>query len=151
MKTIGILVAAIGVLSLALPSPSSAQRGMKCRGSGGWGPGSQYQRMYDTKTVDSINAVIVSMDSTLPMKGMSPGIHALVIVSNEEISVHLGPAWYLENQDADLKPGDSVRVIGSRITIEGKPAIIAAEIRKGKEVLGLRDKAGFPAWSGWRR
>jgi len=151
MKTMGILVAAIGVLSLALPSQSSAQRGMKWRGSGGWGPGSQYQRMYDPKSVDTIRTEIISIDSVLPMKGMSPGIHLLVKADSEEIPVHLGPAWYVENQDVDLEPGDTIRVVGSRITLEGKPAIIATEIRKGKEVLKLRDKDGFPAWSGWRR
>jgi hypothetical protein len=34
---------------------------------------------------------------------------------------------------------------------EGKPAIIAAEVKKDDEVLTLRDASGFPAWSGWRR
>jgi hypothetical protein len=37
------------------------------------------------------------------------------------------------------------------VTFEGKPAIIAAEIKKGDETLRLRDDAGVPAWSGWRR
>jgi hypothetical protein len=43
-----------------------------------------------------------------------------------------------------------VEVKGSRITFEGKPAIIAAEIKKGEETLKLRDENGFPVWSGWR-
>jgi len=38
-----------------------------------------------------------------------------------------------------------------RITFDGKPAIVAAEIKKGEETLILRDKSGFPVWSGWRR
>jgi hypothetical protein len=44
-----------------------------------------------------------------------------------------------------------VEVKGSRVTFEGKPAIIAAEVKKGDEVLKLRDENGFPMWSGWRR
>ncbi len=44
-----------------------------------------------------------------------------------------------------------IEVKGSRITFAGKPAIIAAEIKKGEQILTLRDKNGFPAWSGWRR
>jgi hypothetical protein len=40
---------------------------------------------------------------------------------------------------------------GSRITFGVKPAIIAAEVKKGDEVLKLRDDSGFPVWSGWRR
>lgn len=48
-------------------------------------------------------------------------------------------------------PGDKVEVTGSRITFQDKPAIIAAEVKKGDEILKLRDGNGFPAWAGWRR
>lgn len=41
--------------------------------------------------------------------------------------------------------------MGSRISFEGNPAIIAAEVKKGDEVLKLRDEKGVPFWSGWRR
>jgi hypothetical protein len=40
--------------------------------------------------------------------------------------------------------------MGSRITYEGKPAIIAAEVKKGDEVLRLRDEKGIPVWAGRR-
>ncbi len=82
---------------------------------------------------------------------MSAGIHMNVKTDKETISVHLGPSWYLENQDLKIEPKDKVEVKGSKIMFDGKPAIIAAEVRKGDEVLRLRDDAGFPVWSGWRR
>jgi hypothetical protein len=44
-----------------------------------------------------------------------------------------------------------VEVRGSRVTMGGKPVIIAAEVRKGDAVLTLRDDQGVPMWSGWRR
>jgi hypothetical protein len=50
-----------------------------------------------------------------------------------------------------IEPKDKVEVTGSRITFDGKPAIIAAEVKKGDEALKLRDDNGFPVWSGWRR
>jgi hypothetical protein len=46
---------------------------------------------------------------------------------------------------------NKVEVKGSRITFGGKPVIIAAEVKKGDEVLKLRDDAGFPVWIAWRR
>ena len=52
---------------------------------------------------------------------------------------------------AEPSPKDSVEIKGSRVTFEGKPAIIAAEVKKGGETLTLRDDAGLPVWSGWRR
>jgi hypothetical protein len=42
-------------------------------------------------------------------------------------------------------------VRGSRITFEGKPAIIAAQVKKGDRSLTLRDDSGVPAWSGQGR
>jgi hypothetical protein len=82
---------------------------------------------------------------------MSSGVHLMLKTEKEAISVHLGPAWYIENQDVKIEPKDSVEIKGSRVTFGGKPAIIAAEVKKGGETLTLRDDAGLPVWSGWRR
>jgi hypothetical protein len=50
-----------------------------------------------------------------------------------------------------IQPKDTVEVKGSRVTVQGQPALIAAEVKKGDEVLKLRDEAGIPMWAGWRR
>ncbi len=133
-------------LSLAQP-----RGGMMWRGSGGWGPGSQYNRIYDPKAVETISGEVTKLDRITPAQGMSGGIHMTVKTDKETISVHLGPSWYIENQDVKIEPKDKVEVKGSRITFGGKPAIIATEVRKGNEVLTLRDESGFPAWMAWRR
>ena len=146
----------VGLMALAfclVSSDSFAQRGpgMMWRGSGGWGPGTQYNRVYDPKTVETISGEITVVDRITPAKGMSGGVHMNVKTDKETISVHLGPGFYIENQDVKLQAKDKVEVKGSRITFDGKPAIIAAEVKKGEEVLKLRDDAGFPVWIGWRR
>ena len=146
----GALALAVGLMS----SDGFAQRGpggMMWRGSGGWGPGTQYNRMYDPKTVETISGEITIVDRITPAKGMAGGVHMNVKTDKETISVHLGPAFYIENQDVKLQPKDKVEVKGSRITFDGKPAIISAEVKKGDELLKLRDDAGFPVWIGWRR
>ncbi|MBI3949498.1 MAG: DNA-binding protein [Acidobacteria bacterium] len=150
MKKIGTFIAVISILGLLLATESLAQKG-KWKGSGGWGMGTQYGRLYDPKTVETIHGEVVSVDRMTPMKGMYYGIHLMVKTDKEVISVHLGPGWYIENQDIRIEPKDKVEIRGSRITFEGKPAIIAAEVKKGEEILKLRDETGFPAWSGWRR
>lgn len=121
------------------------------RGSRGWGPQAEYNRMYDPKTVETISGQVLSREKLTPMKGMSGGIHILLKTEKESISVHLGPSWYIENQDTTIQVKDQIQVKGSRVTFEGKPAIIAAEVMKGDQQLKLRDENGFPAWSGWRR
>ncbi len=138
------------IFSLFLSSVVFAQEGIQWRGGGGWGKGTSYDRMYDPKTVATITGEVVSIDKITPMKGMGYGVHLMVKTDKETISVHLGPGWYIENQDAEIKPKDRVEVTGSRVTFEGEPAIIAAEVKKGDEVLKLRNEKGIPYWSGWR-
>jgi len=91
------------------------------------------------------------VERLFPRPGMSAGVHLLVDTGKERLSVHLGPEWYIERQDVPLERGDTIEVKGSRISFEGKPALVAAEVRKGADVLKLRDDAGVPVWSGWRR
>lgn len=151
MKKIGTLLTVVSILTLVFAAESLAQRGMKWEGSGGWGMGSEYGRMYDPKTVETVSGEVVSVDKITPAKGMSYGVHLTLKTGKETIPVHLGPGWYIEKQDTKIEPKDKVEVKGSRVTYEGKPAIIAAEVKKGDEVLKLRDENGIPVWSGWRR
>ena len=144
-------IAIVGILVTAVSSFAQPRPGTMWRGSGGWGPGSQYNKMYDPKAVETISGEVTKVDRITPAKGMSGGVHMLVKTDKETVSVHLGPSWYIENQDVKIEPKDKVEVKGSRVTFGGKPALIASEVRKGNEVLTLRDEAGFPAWMAWRR
>ena len=146
-----IAMAAVAVFLAAVSSFAQPRQGMMWRGSGGWGPGSPYNKMYDPKAVETISGEVTAVDRITPVKGMSGGVHMNVKTDKETISVHLGPSFYIENQDVKLQAKDKVEVKGSRITFDGKPAIIAMEVKKGDEVLKLRDDAGFPVWAGWRR
>jgi hypothetical protein len=125
--------------------------GQPWSGSGGWGIKGSYQRMYNPATVETLSGEVVSVEKITPKKGMQSGIHLILKTSKETIPVHLGPAWFIERLDAKIEKGDKVEVKGSRVTVSGKPAIIAAEVKKGESVLVLRDSAGVPVWSGWRR
>ena len=153
MKRMSLVFAIVmaGFLAFAGLSFAQPRGGMMWRGSGGWGPGTPYNKMYDPKTVETINGEVISVDRITPNKGMAGGVHMNVKTDKETVSVHLGPSWYMENQDVKIAPKDKVEVKGAKITFAGKPAIIAAEVKKGDEVLKLRDDSGFPVWSGWRR
>jgi hypothetical protein len=144
-------LAGLTMLSLVTSPEVMAQKGVSWKGGGGWGAGTPYGRLYNPQTVETISGEVTSVDRITPMKGMHYGVHAVVKTDKETISVHLGPGWYIENQDVKIAPKDTVEVRGSRITLEGKPALIAAEVKKGDDVLMLRDASGAPVWSGWRR
>ncbi len=153
MKTCLKILTSVLVVFLvaALTTTVFAAPWQNWRGSGGWGMGGSYQRMYNPATVETISGEITAIDKVTPMKGMSYGIHLTVKTDKETVSVMLGPGWYIERLDTKLAKGDKIELKGSRITYEGKPAIIAAEVKKGDAVLKLRDDNGVPVWAGWRR
>lgn len=151
MKHAGFVILFLSVLGLILPQESIAQRGMKARGSGGWGMASPYGRMYDLKTVETIQGEVISVERITPMTGMAYGVHLMVRTGNGILSIHLGPEWYLEKQDFMVAPKDRVEITGSRVTFNDEPAIIASTLRRGDDTLQLRNENGVPFWSGWRR
>jgi hypothetical protein len=133
----GLLGAAIAV---AQPGPGR-----------GAGRGSA-TRMYDPATVETLNGVVERVEQVKGMGGGGgSGIHLLLKTDKEEIPVLLGPSWYVEKQSLAFAPQDRVEVRGSRTSYEGKPAIVAAEVKKGDQVLKLRDTAGVPLWRGQGR
>jgi hypothetical protein len=92
MQRMGVAAAIAATFGLLLALAAGAQPGMRWRGSGGWGPGSQYNRMYDPKTVETIRGEVVSVETFTPMSGMSGGVHLMVKTDRETVSVHLDPA-----------------------------------------------------------
>ncbi len=149
MKTRHLVL--VTLVSIVSAPQLFAQAEPRWRGSGGWGAGGSYSRIYDAKTVETVTGEVVSVGRFTPSKAMGYGIHLVLKSDKETVSVHLGPAWFVENQDTKIEPKDKIEVKGSRVAFEGKPALIAAEVRKGDEVLELRDETGIPLWSGWRR
>lgn len=116
---------------------------------GGWETGSNYSGRYNLNTVETIRGTVISFDSFAPMSGMSQGGQLLVRSGNETVSVHLGPAWYLDNQGFQVAPETNVEVTGSRIDFAGSPTIMAAEVQHGNQTLPLRDINGIPVWGNW--
>ncbi len=150
-KHVLLCIAAVSFCLCAFTVTAHAQRGMYWKGSRGWGTGSPYYRMYNPKTVDTVSGTVTGIERIVPMRGMSYGIRLTLQANKEKLPVHLGPEWFLENQDMGFETGDLITVKGSRITFDGEPAVIAAEITKNGNVLELRNEYGSPAWSGWRR
>ena len=151
MKKFVKFITLIGILALVLAATAAwAQPGMGPGGGQGrgWGAADSYSRLYDPKTVETISGEVVSVDKFTPGRKMSYGVHFTLKTEKETIPVHLGPSWYVEKQAMTIAQGDKVEVTGSRITYEGKPTIIAGEVKKGGQDLKLRDAAGVPAWAG---
>ena len=151
-RHIQILMSLISFLFVILfCSDALAQKGLNRGGSGGSGRGSAYNRMYDTNTVESLAGTVTSVERITQTRRLYCGIHLMLKTNNEEICVHLGPAWFIDSLNIAIEKNDTLKVTGSRITYEGKPTLIAAILERGDQSLILRNEMGIPVWSGWRR
>jgi hypothetical protein len=144
MKRIVLVGVEILVLSMLIVSSGLGQ---------GMGRGSRTGRLYDPRTVETIRGevlriVVVPGQGTGPGASTSGGVHLTLKTEQGNVDVHLGPSWYLEKQSWKIAEKDQIEVRGSRVTIQGTPGVIAAEVKKGDQVLQLRDANGIPAWHG---
>lgn len=104
------------------------------------------QRNYDPKTIETLQGKVLSVEKATRGQGRSYGVHLTLQTDKETIQVHLGPDWYVEKQTPHIDSNDTITVTGSRVTVGGKPAIIASQVKKGNEILKLRDENGIPVW-----
>jgi hypothetical protein len=104
------------------------------------------QQDYDAKTVETIGGKVLSIEKTTPAKKRGYWIDLMVQTGNGTIAVQLGPAWYIDKQTPRIEANDTITVTGSRVTMDGRPAIVAADITRGNELLKLRENNGMPVW-----
>ena len=151
MMKFGRFISLMGILALVLAATAACDQPGMGPGGGqgrGWGAGDAYNRMYNPKTVETLSGEVVRVDQVPSGGRMASGVHFTLKTEKETVPVHLGPSWYMEKQAVTIAAGDKVEVAGSRIMYQGQPAIIAGEVKKGGQVLKLRDAAGVPAWAG---
>ena len=126
--------------------PAGATRG------GGWGVDTSYGRLYDPTKEQIISGQVVSIETSAPMPGMAPGMQMLVQTDDgKNTRVQVGPTWYLERQELDVKENTRVQITGAQAEIEGQPVLMAREVQFDGQVLTLRDAQGIPMWSSLRR
>ncbi|RPH96062.1 DNA-binding protein [candidate division KSB1 bacterium] len=151
MKRFLSTVAILAVIGLIFSSVVFAQGGRQNRGK----DYPRYEdgkssRLYNPATVETIRGEVTDVKTMTGKNNRNFGVHLLVNTGQETIPVHLGPSWYLEDQSVRFQNGDRVEITGSRITYEGKPALIADEVLKDGKTLDLRDASGRPQWAGKR-
>jgi hypothetical protein len=124
----------VGVMSIA-----SAQTGR--RGS----------PMYEVKTETTITGTVESIETITGPGGRGRrglgGTHLIVKTKAGTVEVHVGPTAYVTEHKITLAKGDTVEILGSRVTIDDEPVLLARQITKGTDEWTLRDASGRPLWS----
>ncbi len=96
--------------------------------------------IYNLETVETIKGQVLSVNT------VGNGVSLQVKTDKETIPVHLAPTWYIENQNIEIKPNDTIEIKGSRINFNEKTAILADQVIKGDTTFKLRDENGFSLW-----
>ena len=116
------------------------------------GTGRGASPMYDVKTETTIKGTVESVETITAAGGRGRrglgGTHLTVKTEKETLEVHVGPTAYLTEKGITLAKGDTLEILGSRVTIDEKPVVIARQIKKGDNAWTLRDASGRPVWSG---
>ncbi len=102
--------------------------------------------LFDPKTVETVSGIVLSAPPPSEAKVPQP-VHLTLKTEREKIPVILGPAWFFEQQGIAISALDKIQVTGSRVMFQGKPVLIAAEVKKGGQTLKLRDDNGLPLWT----
>ena len=116
------------------------------------GTGHGASPMYDVNTETTIKGTVESVGivTGAGSRGRRAlgGTHLTVKTEKEMLEVHVGPTAYLAEKAITLAKGDTLEILGSRVTIDKEPVAIAEQIKKGDNTWTLRDSAGRPMWSG---
>lgn len=89
--------------------------------------------------------VVETKDFDCPVTG-TVGSHITVKNETGSIEVHLAPASFMKQYEINIRKGDNVTVVGSKITYEGKSALIAKSVAIGHDTYNFRDQSGKPLW-----
>lgn len=101
-------------------------------------------RNYDVTKETTVSGTVQEVKNLANRRG--GGTHLALKTEAGVVDVHVGPSWYVAEQQFTLAAGDEVQVTGSKVG----EAVIAREIKKEGKTLVLRDAAGIPKWRGRR-
>ena len=130
----------------AAPAPL-ARRGWRWRSSAeepplhaGWS--------FDPATVETVEGEVSEIVFTPTHGRRGGGVHLRLATDRGDLTIALGPASFLEEQDTAIATGDRVRVRGARVDDD---LLVAVVVQRGADQLVLRSEDGVPAWRGTGR
>ena len=139
----GMLVLIVGIMTRL----GWADSPLQWRGTKGWESESSYCRLYDAKHVEMVKGTVERVEKIVPMEGMGEGVYMTLKTASDSLPVHLGPKEFVEKQPIQFLSGDIVEVTGSRVSCNGKPAFLAATVKRGSDMVKYRELNGRPAWA----
>jgi len=142
LKKLSLMVSLVGLIALLLAPQGWSQQQFSAAARNA-------TRLYNPQTVETLAGNVVALNRMHAKRPGRPDRVTMVLQTNKEtVKIHLGPADYLDRQATKLAPGDQVEVKGMRITRSKATFFIAGSVKRGDQILQLRDDAtGRPLWA----
>jgi hypothetical protein len=92
-------------------------------------------------------AAVQVIQGTVTDVDVALGVQYPTIVVNK-VQIRLAPAWYLLDNDIEIKTGDSLKITVAPSANAADTFLYAIDVTKGTAFLKLRDSQAFPLWTG---
>lgn len=92
-------------------------------------------------------SAVQSIEGAVTEVNIAYGVEYPSIVVNKQ-QVKVAPAWFLLDQDFEIKNGDSLRIVAAPSAVRNDGFLYAVEITKAATTVVMRDSSGIPLWSG---
>ena len=100
---------------------------------------------YDASAETTVeSSVLEVVRETYSKSGSGTRLVALVLQDEaDRVLAYLGPECQLDGKLAEIGAGETVRVTGAQVTLEGRPVVLVREVSLGSgATLTLRDQEG---------
>jgi hypothetical protein len=141
MKKLSLTAGILGMLAFLAAPPTGAQPQTPPAAP-------KAAKLYNPQAVVTLAGKVTAVNRRAPRKAGRPERVIMVLQTDQgAVKVHLGPANYFDQQALKLAPGDQVEVKGIKVNRPKAATFIAGQVRKGGQVMQLRDEAtGRPLW-----
>lgn len=113
-----------------------------------WMPGSEFNKCFDAKTVETIEGTVESVGTFRPEPGAAEGLRLRLKTNKGNVlTVYAGPESYVHKTGLMFHNGDRLNITGSKTTVRERSVLMACEIHRGEQKVELRDRTGQPKWT----
>jgi DNA/RNA endonuclease YhcR with UshA esterase domain len=99
-----------------------------------------YDMSSEVKVKGAVEDVKTAADST---------VHITLKSDKGLLDVAVAPEKFLKEMEITFAKGETIEVLGSRVSVDGNPLLLAREVTRNGDVMLMRDEKGKPVWDGW--
>jgi hypothetical protein len=110
------------------------------------GAGREQGPAYDAKTEVTLTGTVGEVKTARNPRSNVKETRLFLKTDTGTVEIHLGPTAFLTEKKVTIRTGETLEVIGSRVTVGESQVVLARDVRKGGLEWTLRDAEGEPLW-----